>query len=135
MRKLKRETIAVAVSSAFLIVAGVPVSASPPTGHPDSAAGRDITIQSCYGSAKSYTTNASWEWPPAGWAKTTSACADITIKPNQGTYARACFQVNGYCSTMRWAPAGTWTMITSNVYDGSDFSIDFDRPSSGLAAY
>ncbi|GAA2972988.1 hypothetical protein [Streptomyces enissocaesilis] len=59
-------------------------------------------------------------------------CGDINIKPEiGGVMVQACFHnAGGYCSTYKWAPAGTWTAIATNVKDYSDYYLVFDSKAS-----
>lgn len=93
----------------------------------------------CYGSAKSYVSSGrdNLDWPGKGVATTTSYCADINVKPSQGTYVQTCFWTNSdwTCNSYRWISAGTWGTAATDVLDGSQFFLHFDRSSSGLVAY
>lgn len=95
--------------------------------------------QSCYGSAKSYTTDSVDSWPASpAWAYTTSNCADINVKPNNGTYVQTCFDPTSgasYCNAKRWIAAGTWGLAATDVNNGTKFFLLFDRASSGITAY
>ncbi|MGW7542834.1 hypothetical protein ACWGKQ_17245 [Streptomyces sp. NPDC054770] len=95
--------------------------------------------ESCYGSAKSYTTSPSNWWPAgAAWAYTTSNCADINVKPNTDVNVKTCFDPtsgDSYCNASRKISAGTWGLAATNVSDGTKFFLQFDRSSSGIVAY
>ncbi|GHJ11044.1 hypothetical protein TPA0907_54110 [Micromonospora humidisoli] len=94
-------------------------------------------ILSCYSGAKSYADmNDSFTWPFSGYAKTTSACSDIQIKPSdRGVNAQVCFRRTGKCNGLKWASVGTWTVIATDVLDATEFYVDFDRRGAGLVAY
>ncbi|MEV6168069.1 hypothetical protein AB0L99_07560 [Streptomyces sp. NPDC051954] len=103
------------------------------------ASAAPAVAQSCYGSAKNYSTDSLLSWPayPA-WAYTTSNCADINVKPNSGTYVQTCFDPTSganYCNAMRWIPAGTWGLAATDVNNGTKFYLQFDRANSGITAY
>jgi hypothetical protein len=94
---------------------------------------------SCYGQAVYYTTHwgPEWaEWPPAGiWAVTGPYCADINVRPNSTTYVRTCFRKTGTCNAWHWIFGGTWGTAATDVLDGTQFYLQFDRGSAGLVAY
>ncbi|WP_422735715.1 hypothetical protein ACN263_18900 [Micromonospora sp. WMMD729] len=98
--------------------------------------GGSVVIQSCYGNAKSYDAyNDYFYWPLTGYAKTTAACADINIKPtDRGIYAQVCFRRTGTCNGYKWAARNSWTVIATNVLDGTDYWLDFSGVSRGLVA-
>ncbi|MFG2261836.1 hypothetical protein [Streptomyces sp. NPDC048720] len=87
--------------------------------------------QSCYGSAKSYSKPAGNRWYPQGgpYLTSTSNCADINIKPGTGTSVAVCWLPSSggsYCqSTFKNAPAGQWTVVATDVKDGTHFYFDF----------
>ncbi|RAJ72665.1 MULTISPECIES: hypothetical protein [unclassified Streptomyces] len=82
---------------------------------------------SCYGSAKSYTTDSVGFWPTgSGFAYTTSNCADINVKPTTTRRVRVCWKTSGTCNAYRNAPAGQWTVAASDVLDGSGYWLDFE---------
>ncbi|MFJ4716011.1 hypothetical protein [Streptomyces sp. NPDC088785] len=82
---------------------------------------------SCYGSAKSYTTDNVGFWPAgSGFAYTTSNCADINVKPTTTRRVRVCWKTSGTCNGYRNAPAGQWTVAASGVLDGSGYWLDFE---------
>ncbi|MGW1887973.1 hypothetical protein [Streptomyces sp. NPDC001970] len=77
------------------------------------------------------------DWPAVpDWAgPTTSRCNDINVKPNVSTHVAVCYSEE-WCDTPGiWISANTWGTPDTNVPDGEYFYLDFDRPSSGLAAY
>ncbi|MFJ9733794.1 hypothetical protein ACIRUL_21060 [Streptomyces sp. NPDC101171] len=87
--------------------------------------------QSCYGSAKSYSKPAGNRWYPQGgpYLTSTSNCADINIKPGTSTSVAVCWLPSSggsYCqSTFKNAPAGQWTVVATDVKDGTHFYFDF----------
>ncbi|MBM0275020.1 hypothetical protein [Micromonospora tarensis] len=98
--------------------------------------GRSIVIQSCYGNAKSYDAyNDYFYWPVTGYARTTTACSDINIKPtDRGIYVAVCFRRTGTCNGYKWAAQNSWTVIATNVLDGTDYWLDFTGVSRGQVA-
>ena len=131
------------LSRVFVSLCAVAMLAFAPTAAQASPASSDsdqpVTIQACYDTAKSYTTDSYNTWPHApAWAYTTSACNDINVRPNSGTYVRTCFQPSSgsfYCNAWRWIPGGTWGLAATDVKDGTQFFLEFDRYSSGRVAY
>ncbi|GAA2385517.1 hypothetical protein GCM10010420_05050 [Streptomyces glaucosporus] len=99
-----------------------------------SAAEAPVTVQSCYGSGKSFTTtNKVWPAYP-NWAYTTSNCADINIRPNVTVQVQTCWKDHS-CNKLRTIRAGEWGLAATDVYDGSRFYLKFDRNVSGTIAY
>ncbi|MBW8705483.1 hypothetical protein MBT84_38355 [Streptomyces sp. MBT84] len=90
---------------------------------------------SCYGSAKSFSTASDNTWPATSYARTTSNCGDINVKPNAGMWVQTCFLTTGACNKATWITGGTWGTAATNVLDGTYFYLHFDRPTSGLVAY
>ncbi|MEV0678675.1 hypothetical protein AB0I60_19370 [Actinosynnema sp. NPDC050436] len=120
--KWKKTAAALAIGVVTLPVTTVPAIAGAP--------GTDPTVQSCYGSAKSYTAigdvSADWaEWPDYGYATTTSACADINVKTNYSRYVRVCFATTSTCNEWKPAYAGQWTVVASDVLDNTKFWLRF----------
>lgn len=100
----------------------------------------------CYGGAKSYTlADGSYAYPnespntSSGWLTTSSRCADINIKPKRDVRVRACFKSSSgtiTCNALRDADEGVWTVVASDVLDGTKFRISFTThgPDSGSYA-
>jgi hypothetical protein len=86
---------------------------------------------SCYGSARSYSKPAGNRWYPQGgpYLTATSNCNDINIKPNATTSIAVCFLPSSggtSCqSSFKTAPAGQWTVVATDVRDGTRFYFDF----------
>ncbi|MEU4038451.1 hypothetical protein [Streptomyces collinus] len=86
---------------------------------------------SCYGSAKSYSKPAGNRWYPQGgpYLTATTNCADINIKPNTTTSIAVCWLPSSggsYCQgSYKTAPAGQWTVVATDVKDGTHFYFDF----------
>ncbi|WP_438306648.1 hypothetical protein ACSHXN_44340 (plasmid) [Streptomyces sp. HUAS TT11] len=125
IRTVRALVAAVVVAGGMTLVTVPSASAAPAT--------------TCYGSAKSYASSGrdNLDWPGKGVATTTSNCADINVKPNQGTYVQTCFWTNNdwSCNSLRWIAAGTWGTAATDVLNGTGFFLHFDRSSSGLVAY
>ncbi len=92
-----------------------------------SAAVTPTAALSCYGSAKSYTSDEFGFWPvgPA-YTYTTSNCGDINVKPSTSRRVRVCFKKTSTCNGYRSAPAGQWTVAASDVLDGTAYYLDFE---------
>ncbi|MFD6431483.1 hypothetical protein [Streptomyces venezuelae] len=90
----------------------------------------DYTAQSCYGSARPYTTNpygiVSY-WPgPFSYARATTNCADINVKSSVNRRVKVCWS-SGVCQNRTTlARAGQWTVIATNVRDGASYHLVFD---------
>ena len=92
------------------------------------------TTQSCYGSAKSFSTvNKVWPAYP-NWAYTTSNCADINVKPNATVSVQTCWKDHS-CNSPRTIRAGQWGLAATKVLDGSKFYLKFSGNVSGQIAY
>lgn len=114
--------------------AAAPAGTAPTTGSVTNAGG-DVTAQTCYGDAVSYSTDAYFRWPAYPYeAMATSSCRDVNIKANRAMKVQVCYD-NGTCRGWVWAPLGTWTVIASGVPDGTYFYLQVDRYSNGLVAY
>ncbi|MFG3063475.1 hypothetical protein ACGFYM_33580 [Streptomyces sp. NPDC048231] len=121
---------AVAASVGFLLSGPNAVAAAPSHQAP-------AVATSCYGSAKSFSTDSADQWPQgANYATTTSNCADINVKPTSGMWVQTCFLgANFYCNKATWITGGTWGTAATGVLNGTAFYLQFDRPTHGLVAY
>ncbi|MEU1597073.1 hypothetical protein ABZ468_30530 [Streptomyces sp. NPDC005708] len=97
---------------------------------------------SCYGSAKSYSKPAGDRWVPNNGQSrltTTSNCNDINIKPNTTTSVAVCFYPSSgaaYCqSAFKTAPAGQWTVVATDVKDGTRFVFDFGNTTANSGVW
>jgi hypothetical protein len=71
-----------------------------------------------------------YPWTETG-LRTSSACNDINIKLDFGSMVQVCsYNAGGYCSQLKWAAAGKWTAIATNVKDNSEYYFVFQ---SGFA--
>ncbi|MEU3732045.1 hypothetical protein AB0E81_21940 [Streptomyces sp. NPDC033538] len=101
------------------------------------AQAHDIAPASCYGSANSYLKPAGTYWLPAGDVfSTSSACADINIKPNTNRYVKVCVESGGAQTCQKnytLARAGQWTVIARSGGVGELFAFEFrsDAKSTG----
>ncbi|MFD3523149.1 hypothetical protein [Streptomyces sp. NPDC058653] len=100
------------------------------------------TAQSCYGSAKSYSKPAGQRWVPSNGSSsllTTGNCNDINIKPNTTTTIAVCFRPSSggsSCQTSwKTAPAGQWTVVATDVLDGTRFIFDFGHTSANSGVW
>ncbi|GAA3017476.1 hypothetical protein Sfulv_61870 [Streptomyces fulvorobeus] len=103
------------------------VSAAPASAAPASA-------QSCFGDAVNYTSFAV-AWPSSGWARTTTSCADINVRPDREVIVRTCFKVTGTCNAGRIASPNVWTVAASNVRDGAEYRLYFSEDNRGQVAH
>ncbi|MEU0965740.1 hypothetical protein ABZ357_10030 [Streptomyces sp. NPDC005917] len=101
-----------------------------------SAAAAPAAATTCYGSAKSFSTDGALQWPAgSAWAHTTSNCGDINVKPKSGMWVQTCFYSTNSCNKATWITGGTWGTAATDVRDGTTFYLQFDRTTSGLVAY
>ncbi|MFE9391348.1 hypothetical protein [Streptomyces sp. NPDC006784] len=114
-----------------LAAGGISVAtASPASAAPAKAA-------ACYDVAVSYSTTqygAQHEWPATGYARTSSSCADINVRPNSTISVRTCFRATASCNSWRTISGGTWGLAATDVLDGTDYWLVFSAPSSGRVA-
>jgi hypothetical protein len=95
----------------------------------------------CYNSSKSVAKPDGMYVVPGGvgWFKTTSACQDINFKLTNALKGRAvkvCFQRTGCQDHWTVAERNTWTVIATDVKDGTNYRFEFksDDKASGLRA-
>ncbi|MFD7900339.1 hypothetical protein [Streptomyces sp. NPDC059743] len=104
---------------------------------PTAQAQAPVAAASCYDFANPYTKAAGDVDLPAGRLFSTStACADINIKPNTNRYIKVCFETQGRLdcqANYTLAYAGQWNTIATNVRDGALFVFSFrsDARSTG----
>ncbi|MFD9099024.1 hypothetical protein [Streptomyces collinus] len=122
-----RKTLTSAVAA--LGLAGSVLVITEPT-----AAAAPSAAQSCYGGAVSYSTTVGY-WPTgSAYARTSSACADINVKPNTTITVATCWKSGG-CNAWRTISGGTWGVAATDVKDGTDYFLIFAASSSsGLVA-
>ncbi|MER6270918.1 hypothetical protein [Streptomyces sp900105755] len=136
----KRKTARLLAAGA-LLAGGVTASA---VGSADAANARSVaTVQSCYGSAHTdyfYRRDSGGNafYPDQGsYLTTTSACGDININPWVSYSFTVCFKATGSCNGWHYAPANQWTVIASQVLDGTKFYVQAktttDEPVAELA--
>jgi hypothetical protein len=96
----------------------------------------------CYGGAVGFKKQALAKTAPtSGWFKTTSRCGDINVKiaqiPNNLLYrnVKVCFENGGCQSTFKRARVNQWTVIATNVKDGTNFRLSFDTPEVVVGQY
>lgn len=94
---------------------------------------------SCYGSAKSITTDSNGRWPVSGYAYATSYCNDINVKSIKQDSVRTCFvptSGNVWCNADRTLYANTWGVAATDVKDGTKFYLIIGSGNGeGLVAY
>jgi hypothetical protein len=123
--------VGVLLSFGALVAAAVPAGATPQD---------DVTAMStCYGDAPTFHKVAgNTDFPIDNYLKTSSRCSDINIKPRTSMYVKVCFAATGSCqANFKYAAAGQWTVVATNVRDNSQFWFRFSSTSanSGFAAY
>jgi len=86
----------------------------------------------CYGGAETFKKpdNAKYA-PTSGWYKTTNRCNDINIQVareglSKGRNVKVCFQNGGCQSAYKLAKANEWTVIATDVKDGTTFRFQFE---------
>ncbi|MFK4144949.1 hypothetical protein [Streptomyces sp. NPDC004065] len=88
------------------------------------------TAQSCYGGAVNYSTTVGY-WPTgSGYARTSSACADINVKPKKTVQVATCFKKTDTCNSWRTISGGKWGVAASKVKDGTEYFLIFSSDSS-----
>jgi hypothetical protein len=87
----------------------------------------------CYGGAESFKKQPDAKYAPtSGWYKTTSRCNDINIKIGRypenlaSRNVKVCFQNGGCQSADKRARVDEWTVIATDVKDGTTFRFQFD---------
>lgn len=93
------------------------------------------SVRSCYGNAISYETADSAAWPGSGYARTTTSCTDINVRPDREVIVRVCFKATGTCNAGRIAAPNTWTVAASNVRDGAEYWLQFSEYNKGKVAH
>lgn len=108
----------------------------------DSADGttEDAALQSCYGNAVQIThLDPNYHWPPGSSTFTTSNCNDINLYVNQDCKVKTCFKPTyapEYCTDYRPLYTNTWSLAATDVADGTEFYLVFNRGNVvGWAAY
>jgi hypothetical protein len=94
--------------------------------------GQTATAATCYGGAESFKKANNAKYVPAtGWFRTTSRCNDININVARegtlrGRMVKVCFENGGCQSAYKLATANTWTVIATDVKDGTTFRFQFE---------
>jgi hypothetical protein len=120
-----------AASSGLLLTAGVLTGGATAAGAAETGSRGSARVLACYDSASYYLKPAGGTYYPPGGEpnlRTTSACADINIKPNTNRYVRLCLMRSGtpQCQTdFTYAAAGSWTVVEEIVPNGTEFWFDF----------
>ncbi|MFB9544707.1 hypothetical protein [Micromonospora sagamiensis] len=133
---MRKPKIARALMATALLTSAVTVGAAGPSHASGTGpvSGTGPGIAACYDTAKSvtfFTGSGNAFWPAWGtYATTTSACADINIKPAVTSSFKVCFERTGSCNAFKSAPAGQWTVIASGVLDNTKFYIQRNSTSS-----
>jgi hypothetical protein len=102
---------------------------------------QSASAATCYGGAETFkkATNARYV-PSSGWFKTTSRCNDVNIKVaregiSRGRMVKVCFENGGCQSAYKLAAANEWTVIATNVKDGTTFRFEFETAPSAAGAW
>jgi hypothetical protein len=93
---------------------------------------------SCYGSAHSYSKPSGDYTYPSGYLTTTGNCSDINIKPNTDRYVEVCWRAGegDTCqSEYKLARAGVWTVVATDVLDGTRFFFDFRSTAASTGSW
>jgi len=86
----------------------------------------------CYGGAATFTKESGLRYAPTdAWFKTTSRCKDINVKLRRdpvfrGEYVKVCFRNAGCQPSFKYAENDVWTVIATDVKDGTSFRLVFD---------
>lgn len=103
------------------------------------AAAESLAMQSCYGSAKSYsTTKSSVFYPPGWWLSTTSNCSDINLKSAMNRNVRVCFLTSsqGVACQQYWTlVTSEWTVVAFDVQDNSVYKFEFASAQNSGGSY
>lgn len=95
--------------------------------------GQTASAATCYGGAEPFKRPPQAKYSPTtGWYKTTSRCNDINIKiariPDNllARQVRVCFENGGCQSVYKRAKVNEWTVIATDVKDGTTFRFQFE---------
>lgn len=85
------------------------------------------SLRDCYGDSHSYSApTGSGRYPVGRYLKTTSSCANISIKPKTNRYVRVCWASTGNCTDwFTYARGGSWTILEFDIPNGVRFWFDF----------
>jgi hypothetical protein len=96
----------------------------------------------CYGGAVGFKKAQGAKYvPTTGWYKTSSRCSDINVKIARvpanllARNVKVCFQNGGCQSAYKRAKVNEWTVIATNVKDGTTFRLAFDTASPVVGQY
>ncbi|MEU4606969.1 hypothetical protein AB0F43_28640 [Kribbella sp. NPDC023972] len=102
---------------------------------------QSASAATCYGGAETFKKAEGAKYVPgSGWYKTTSRCNDINIKVaregmSRGRNVRVCFENGGCQSAYKLATVNEWTVIATNVKDGTTFRFQFETAPSAAGAW
>lgn len=104
-------------------------------------AGQTASAATCYGGAETFkkATNAKYA-PTSGWFKTTSRCNDINLMVARegqlkGRNVRVCFENGGCQSAYTLAERDEWTVIATDVKDGTTFRFQFETATAAAGKW
>jgi hypothetical protein len=91
------------------------------------------TVQGCYDNAKPYATVIGHKhyprgYPDGAWLSTTANCADINVTSDIPRLIRVCFDPSSgppYCQADYKYVTSLWTVVASNVSNGTKFKLSF----------
>ncbi|ORT53967.1 hypothetical protein [Streptomyces sp. CB03238] len=136
-------TVALGTSLAIAAPAAQAEQAPKASASASTSAEQNAKIQSCFGTAKNYTSapgggGRNAHWPGTGrYAYATKNCGDINLKTNHTRQVTVCFKKTGKCNGWKTAKKGKWLVAAKGVRDGAGFYIQFKGPnkSTGKIAY
>ncbi|MGW5867080.1 hypothetical protein ACWFRJ_33495 [Streptomyces sp. NPDC055239] len=126
IRTQRGKVLAATVLLGASLLAVSPAAASP---------GREpAAAASCLGGAWKYDkVSGEIDAPPGTlYYRTTSRCADIQVKPSNGTVLKLCYLKNHdqnqmVCKSEVNAPGGRWTILGTDFKDGVEFWLRFSN--------
>lgn len=137
---LRKTKIVSLAASALLLGSGMTAATAGPAAASDTPIG---AARACTVDAPRFTSSPGTSssdpafWPARGtYATTTSRCLDINLKLDSTRKVRTCFRTTG-CNSWRWLSGGSWGLAADNVYDGTQFYLQFEGTSraTGLIDY
>lgn len=122
---------------ATLAMVGAGLAMAPAAGASDSvapAAGA-IGAVSCLDTERTYFKGpGSRHYPLTNYARATSSCGGIQVKPKTNRYVQVCFRETG-CNGLKLAHADTWTTVATNVAAGTEYRLNFRSPARSSGKY
>jgi hypothetical protein len=127
------KALAVSAGGFALALGGSTVAVAAPA--PQGEVGAQV---SCYDGASSFS-KASGRYTTSVF-KTSTRCNDINLKMSgTGRYVKVCFKLSSGSfdcqSDYKWASAGSWKVIATDVRDSQEFVFFFQTTSSASGSY